>query len=178
MPLLAISIVLWSLASLAAAFAGSYWHLLLYRVALGAVTATAGPAIASLTGDYFPARERTRIYSFILGGEALGTAAGFMVSGTVAELISWRAAFVLLALPGFLLARTLWRTVPEPARGGQSWLAPGEEELSAAPATAPGEMPIAEPAAGRGARPGAGGGRAARNRRRPPARVDRRSADA
>src|SRR5205807_204481 len=69
MPILATSIVLWSIASLVAAFAGTYWHLLLARLALGAVTATAGPAIASLTGDYFPARERTRIYSFILGGE-------------------------------------------------------------------------------------------------------------
>ena len=130
MPLLAISIVLWSVASLFAAFASSYWNLLLARLALGAVTATAGPAIASLTGDYFPARERTRIYSFILGGEALGTAAGFIVSGSVAGLVSWRAAFVLLAIPGFFLARTLWRTVPEPARGGQSWLAPGEMELT------------------------------------------------
>jgi MFS family permease len=142
MPLLAISIVLWSTASLVAAFAGSYWHLLLARLALGAVTATAGPAIASLTGDYFPARERTRIYSFILGGEAIGTAAGFMISGTVASLISWRAAFILLAIPGFFLARTLWRTVPEPARGGQSWLEPGELELAEPPPDAPPVAPV------------------------------------
>jgi MFS family permease len=54
MPMLSISVVLWSLASLFGAFASSYWHLLLWRLALGAVTATAGPAIASLTGDYFP----------------------------------------------------------------------------------------------------------------------------
>lgn len=124
-PLLAASIILWSLASLFAAFSGSYSELLLARLALGAVTATAGPAIASLTGDYFAARERTRIYSFILAGEAIGTAAGFMVSGSLASLISWRAAFVLLAVPGFFLARSLWRTIPEPSRGGQSWLSPG-----------------------------------------------------
>lgn len=56
MPLLSISIILWSIASLVSAFAGSYSSLLLSRLALGAVTATAGPAIASLTGDYFPPR--------------------------------------------------------------------------------------------------------------------------
>jgi sugar phosphate permease len=96
------------------------------------VTATAGPAIASLTGDYFPARERGRVYAYILGGEIAGTAAGFIVSGTVASVISWRVAFVLLAFPGFFLARELWRTVPEPLRGGQSRLEPGVADLGEA----------------------------------------------
>jgi MFS family permease len=128
-PILAASIVLWSLASLWSAFADSYSTLLLTRLVLGAVTATAGPAIASLTGDYFPARERGRVYAYVLGGELAGTAVGFIVSGSVASLISWRAAFVLLAIPGFFLARTLYRTVPEPARGGQSHLAPGVLDL-------------------------------------------------
>jgi MFS family permease len=121
-PMLSISIVLWSVAELAGALAGSYSTLLLTRLALGVVTATAGPAIASLTGDYFPSHERGRVYAYILGGEIAGTAVGFIISGTVASLISWQAAFVLLALPGLFLARTLWRTVPEPRRGGQSRL--------------------------------------------------------
>jgi predicted MFS family arabinose efflux permease len=133
MPMLAISIVLWSVASLLSGLAGSYGGLLLTRLALGAVTATAGPAIASLTGDYFPAAERGRVYAYILGGEIAGTAAGFIISGTVASLISWRAAFILLALPGFFLARTLWRTVPEPLRGGQSRLQPGAVGFERAP---------------------------------------------
>src|SRR5579884_2701043 len=135
-PMLSVSIVLWSVASLASAFAGSYGDLLLTRLALGAVTATAGPAIASLTGDYFPARERGRVYSYILGGEIAGTAAGFIVSGTVASAISWRVAFVLLALPGFALARALWRTVPEPLRGGHSRLDVGVVDLDEALASA------------------------------------------
>jgi MFS family permease len=129
MPLLAGSIVLWSLASLFSAFAGSYSSLLLTRLALGAVAATAGPAIASLTGDYFPANERGRIYAYILAGEIAGSAVGFIICGSVASLIGWQAAFVLLAIPGFFLARELWRTVPEPLRGGQSYLEPGALDL-------------------------------------------------
>ena len=132
MPLLAFSIILWSLASLMSAFSGSYSGLLLTRLALGAVAATAGPAIASLTGDYFPARERGRVYAYILGGEVAGTAMGFIVSGSVASLIDWRVTFVLLAIPGFFLARELWRTVPEPLRGGQSRLEPGVLDLGQA----------------------------------------------
>ena len=136
MPMLCASIVLWSVASLFSAFAGSYGTLLLTRLALGAVAATAGPAIASLTGDYFPARERGQIYAYILGGEIAGTAVGFIVSSSVASLIDWRAAFVLLAIPGFFLARELWRTVPEPLRGGQSRLEPGVLDLHEAAAQA------------------------------------------
>jgi MFS family permease len=136
MPLLALSIMLWSIASLLSAFAGSYSSLLLTRLLLGAVAATAGPAIASLTGDYFPASERGRIWAYILGGEVAGTAVGFILSGSVASLIDWRAAFVVLALPGFFLARELWRTVPEPLRGGQSYLEPGALDLDLALAQA------------------------------------------
>jgi MFS family permease len=135
-PLLAVSIVLWSIASLLSAFAGSYSSLLLTRLLLGVVVATAGPAIASLTGDYFPAKERGKIYAYILGGEIAGTAFGFIVSSSVATAISWRAAFVLLAIPGFFLARELYRTVPEPLRGGQSHLEPGVEDLVEAAARA------------------------------------------
>ncbi len=131
-PLLAASIVLWSVTTLLGAFAHSYSALLLTRVGLGAVAATAGPAIASLTGDYFPSRERGRVYGYILSGELVGAAAGFLVSGTVASALSWRVAFVVLALPGLFLARALWRTVPEPRRGGQSRLEPGAQDLATA----------------------------------------------
>jgi MFS family permease len=135
-PMLAASIVLWSIASLLSAFAGSYSTLLLTRLLLGVVVATAGPAIASLTGDYFPAKERGKIYAYILGGEIGGSAFGFIICGSVAQAIDWRAAFVLLAIPGFFLARVLYRTVPEPLRGGQSHLEPGVEDLVEAAARA------------------------------------------
>jgi MFS family permease len=136
MPLLAISIVLWSVASLFSAFAGSFSGLLLTRLALGAVAASAGPAIASLTGDYFAAEERGKIWSYILVGEVAGTAFGFIVSGLVASLISWRVAFLVLAIPGFFLARELWIIVPEPLRGGQSHLQVGAVDLDEAVADA------------------------------------------
>jgi MFS family permease len=157
-PLLSISIVLWSIASMTSAFASSYSNLLLSRVFLGAVVASAGPAIASLTGDYFPARERGHIYAYILGGEIAGTAVGFIICGPLAS-ISWRLPFFILALPGFYLARELYRTVPEPLRGGQSRLDPGVIDLMAAAAAAKtraqaeAEAPAEEPAAAPGEAP-------------------------
>jgi MFS family permease len=152
MPILAISIILWSFASLFSAFAGGFSSLLLTRLLLGAVAASAGPAIASLTGDYFSADERGRIWSYILVGEAAGTAFGFIVSGFVASLIDWRAAFVVLSIPGFFLARELLRTVPEPLRGGQNHLEVGAVDLDLAVAQAAaradrGDVPAAQDSA-------------------------------
>src|SRR5207248_4539352 len=111
--LLSISVVFWSAATFAGGLAGSYSHLLLSRLALGAVAATAGPAIASLTGDYFPARERVKVYGYILSGEIAGSAVGFILSATIAGLLSWRWAFFAPARPGFWLARQRRTSLPD-----------------------------------------------------------------
>lgn len=91
--LLWISVLLWSAAMIVSGAATSYAMLLITRLALGAVVATAWPAVASLTGDLFPAAERGRIYGYILSGELIGAAFGFLVSGDVAAALSWRASF-------------------------------------------------------------------------------------
>ena len=119
---LSLAIVLWGTAMLWSATAGSFGKLLLARLALGVVTAAGGPMVASLVGDYFPGRERGRIYSFILTGELIGAGVGFAVTGDIAAL-SWRAAFLILAVPAFLLAYFVFR-LPEPVRGGQGALLP------------------------------------------------------
>src|SRR5262249_50702918 len=51
-------------------------------------------------------------------GELAGAGVGFTVTGDIAAL-SWRAAFISLALPAFLLAWLIFR-LPEPARGGMA----------------------------------------------------------
>ena len=119
---LSFSIVLWGAAMLWSATASSFGQLLLARLALGVVTASAGPAVASLVGDYFAAGERGRIYSYISAGELAGAGLGFAVTGDIAAL-SWRAAFVVLALPAFLIAWMVFR-LREPVRGGSDLLLP------------------------------------------------------
>ncbi|SRR5579884_2084571 len=127
--LLSGSIVLWSAAMVAGALAPSFLFLVLTRVALGGVTATSGPTIASLIGDFFPPRERAKIWGLILTGELLGAGIGVVVSGDLANALSWRYGFGWLAVPGFALALGIWRLLVEPARGGQSRLEPGAQEL-------------------------------------------------
>jgi predicted MFS family arabinose efflux permease len=127
--LLGGSIVIWAVATVASGAATSYLWLLLARVALGVVTATAGPAIASLTGDFFPAADRARMYGLILGGELAGSGMGFLISGDLSSVTTWRAAFWWLAVPSLALAWVVWR-LPEPARDGTSRIPAGATEVS------------------------------------------------
>jgi MFS family permease len=117
---LAAAIVVWGGAMIWSATVGTFGELLVTRLLLGGVTAAAGPLVASLVGDYFAASERGRIYGYILAGELAGAGVGFAVTGDIAAL-SWRAAFVVLALPAFALAWLIFR-LPEPVRGGRHTL--------------------------------------------------------
>ncbi|HEX4862569.1 MAG TPA: MFS transporter, partial [Acidimicrobiales bacterium] len=114
---LGVTIVAWGVAMVWSATASTFSDLLTARLFLGIGTAAAGPIVASLVGDYFSGEERGRIYSYILTGELAGAGVGFAVTGDIAAL-SWRAAFVILAVPAIYLAWRVFR-LPEPARGNQ-----------------------------------------------------------
>jgi predicted MFS family arabinose efflux permease len=124
--LLTIAVALWAAAMVVGALAQSYDWLLFSRLGLGAVTAAVGPAIASLTGDFFPARERARMYGYIISGELIGSGVGFALAGVVSGVASWRWAFAILALLAAVLALTISRKLPEPNRGTQTRLDPRE----------------------------------------------------
>jgi MFS family permease len=128
---LGAAIVLWGGAMIWSATAATFGQLLLTRTLLGAVTAAAGPLVASLVGDYFGSAERGRIYGYILAGEVAGAGVGFAVTGDIAAL-SWRAAFVILALPAFALAWMIFR-LPEPVRGGREPLVAANAKTNVEP---------------------------------------------
>lgn len=136
---LAIAVLLWSGGMAATGLATSYLMVLVTRLALGAVTAAAGPIVASLVGDLFPAKERSRIYGMVLTGELVGGGAGLVLSAEISGFAGWRVPFFVLTAPSLVVAYSLRRWLPEPARGGQSWLRAGDEEIT--PAEAVGQNP-------------------------------------
>jgi MFS family permease len=146
--ILGIAIVIWGVAMIWGATAHSFDQLIFDRVWLGAVTAATAPTVASLVGDWIPGSERGKIYGYILTGELAGAGVGFAVTGDIAAL-SWRAAFVILALPAFFLAWLVFK-LPEPARGGQGVLAPepGYGQPGPDAATTQPETPVPEPQPG------------------------------
>ncbi len=58
---------------------------------------------------------------------------------------------LVLALPNAALAILLWRLLPEPARGGQSWLYPGDEEIKPAEEVEAAPAPVDQRVEQRGA---------------------------
>ncbi len=122
------AVVLWSVAMVVNGLSVSFSMLLASRLALGIVMAVGAPLVASLTGDWFPVAERARIYGFVLSGELAGAGIGFVLSGTIADALSWRWAFWALAALGLLLSLFV-HGAPEPARGGASRLSVGATSL-------------------------------------------------
>ena len=127
--LLAAAVVLWSGTLIVAGAASSFWMLLFSRLALGGLAAAAGPTIASLVGDYFPTHERGKFFAYILTGEIIGAGFGFIVSGEITAVLSWRWGFWILVLPGVALAWALLKLLPEPKRGGASRIPEGAEQV-------------------------------------------------
>ena len=89
--ILSWAVAFWSLGMVASGLAPSYTMLLLARVALGVLAAVCGPMVASLSGDLFPAQDRSRIYGMILTGELLGTGVGLVIAAELGAVAGWRA---------------------------------------------------------------------------------------
>ncbi|MBO0691737.1 MAG: MFS transporter [Acidimicrobiaceae bacterium] len=129
--ILAVAIMSWSLAMVATGSAVDFATLLGARLALGLMTAAAGPAVASLVGDMFPPGRRSRVYGYVLTGELVGAGFGLVVAGDLGATTTWRAGFYALALPSLLLAAAVHRFLPEPVRGSQAWLGGSDRESAA-----------------------------------------------
>lgn len=128
--LIAVAIVVWSIAALACGLADSYGELFVARVFVGIGEAVLTPAGFSLLADYFrPARLAlpVSVYtsaSFAGSGVALlagGYIIGLLGSGPVdlpliGTRADWQAAFIIGALPGFFVALLFYLTVREPQR--------------------------------------------------------------
>lgn len=156
--LLVAALLVWSVAMLISGLSVSYPMLLLSRLALGVGVSAASPAVTSMTGDFFRPGERGRIFGYVLAGELLGVAFGFLISGNLAAAFSWRVSFWVLGALGLLLTGVIWRYLPEPARGGQSCIPLGAEHV---PATGDTPADACRPRAGDGAKGAAAGSAAA-----------------
>jgi predicted MFS family arabinose efflux permease len=122
----------WVIAEGISGVATSFSFLLVTRAIIGALTAVAWPCVASLTGDFFPARDRAAIYGLIIAGELVGMGIGFFISGEASTLLNWHWSFYAMAVPPIALVWVIWRFLPEPQRGTQSWISEGEEDPNAA----------------------------------------------
>ncbi len=116
-PLIIVGATIWSLATLAAAFAHSYESLLVRRAVVGVGEATFGIFAPAVLADFYPDRERNRIFTVFYLAIPVGAALGYLAGGEMGSLWGWRAPFLICALPGLAVAALYMPLGREPERG-------------------------------------------------------------
>jgi predicted MFS family arabinose efflux permease len=116
--ILACTLIVWSLMTATCGLARSFGQLALARIGVGVGEAGCVPTSLSLLSDYFPPQRRGTAVAFFGLGNTLGITAGLSLGGWLGELVGWRSAFVIVGLPGLLLAGCIMLFMKEPPRTG------------------------------------------------------------
>lgn len=121
-------VAVWSVMTAMCGLAIGFYTLLLARICVGINEAGSSPASQSLIADYFAPKERATAMGIYSSGIYFGIMLGFLLGGWINEYMGWRMAFVVVGLPGILVAFVFWLTVREPRRG-QSEMVRDEGEM-------------------------------------------------
>lgn len=128
--IVAMGVALWSIATVACGFAGSFATMFAARIGVGVGEAALSPAAYSMLADQFEGKRLVRALSFyqsaIYLGPAIATLAGGVMLGHLSPLDTaigyfepWQLVFILVGLPGLAVA-LLVASLREPARRGAS----------------------------------------------------------
>src|SRR5256885_8865317 len=101
---IAFGVGLWSACTVLGAAVRRFWQLLSCRALVGVGEAGYGPAAQALIAEFFRGRRRAFALGIYSVGMAFGGVLGIWLGGVLAERHGWRAAFVVLGVPGFVLA--------------------------------------------------------------------------
>lgn len=115
--LLAACVTVWSLMTALTGYTKGYFDLLLARIGVGVGEAGGTPACNSIIADYFPADRRSMAMTVFALGAPIGAWLGSDIAGLVSTQHGWRAAFLVLGIPGIILALIIMVTIKEPVRG-------------------------------------------------------------
>jgi MFS family permease len=115
--IIAISMIVWSGFTVACGTAANYLMLSIYRFGVGVGEAGLAPPAHSLISDYFPRHRRAQALAAFSVGVPVGTMTGAIVGGWLTTHFSWRFAFVMVGLPGILVAIIIKLLMKEPPRG-------------------------------------------------------------
>lgn len=115
--IVALALVIWSVMTMFTSTAKGFGTLLIARVGVGIGEAGCSPPIHSLISDMYPEEERATALSTYALGIPIGAAIGTLLGGWIGEYFGWRMAFMVVGLPGIIVAIVVFFTVREPPRG-------------------------------------------------------------
>jgi MFS family permease len=135
--ILAYSIILWSVATMACGLATNFGWFFFFRALVGLGEAGLAPTALSVIADIFPPRQRGRALGGYFIGATMGTALSSVLPGLILKadvhlslpgfgaIEAWRTAFLLCGIIGPIIG-VLFLTTREPERRGVRW-AKGEQ---------------------------------------------------
>ncbi|RPH93849.1 MAG: MFS transporter [Lysobacterales bacterium] len=130
--IIVIGVALWSLATAACGLARNYAGLFLARMMVGVGEATLSPCAYSIIPDYFPRQAALKAVGLYTMGQSIGAGIAFLLGGQVVLMVTqasgvdwplvgtlkpWQMTFIVVGLPGLVLA-LLMLTIREPVRRG------------------------------------------------------------
>jgi len=129
--LLGIGVLVWSVATSLCGLGRTFTHLFLARVAVGVGESVVAPGTTSMVADMFMGKKLARAMASVSIGFVMGTGLAMIVGGGLAawlghdsithvpflgDLRAWQMVFLLLGIPGVLLAPVLIFFVADPPR--------------------------------------------------------------
>ena len=127
--LMSAGLAIWSAFTALSGFAKNFATLSVARVGVGVGEATASPSAYSLISDWFPKSMRATALAIYSSGLYIGGGVSLLIGGAIVErwnaaypvdaplgLAGWQAAFIIVGLPGLILALLVF-TLREPLRG-------------------------------------------------------------
>jgi MFS family permease len=115
--IIALALAFWSALTALQSVAIGFWTLAITRIFVGVGEAGCSPPAHSMIADMHSPERRARalaVYSF---GIPIGGALGLLIGGWMRALFGWREAFLVVGIPGVVLALIVLATLREPTRG-------------------------------------------------------------
>lgn len=129
--IVSLALFVWSGMTALSGLVQNYWQLLLARIGVGVGEAGGSPPSHSMISDMFPENQRASALGFYSTGVSIGILFGFLFGGWLNEFFGWRTAFMVVGIPGVLLALVVRFTLKEPARGQSEMREVSDERQSA-----------------------------------------------
>ncbi len=117
---LALGVLLWSVATLATGFVHGFTLLLLMRLVLGIGESVSYPSYSKIIAGHFSEFRRGRANSMISAGQACGPAFGTLLGGLLMARIGWRLFFITLGVASSFWVVPWLRSMPRAAAAVES----------------------------------------------------------
>jgi predicted MFS family arabinose efflux permease len=121
--ILAVCLAIWSGMTAVCGYAQNFIHLLLARIGVAVGEAGGSPPSHSMISDLFPAHQRATALGIYALGIPVGTMIGNLAGGWINEAFDWRTAFMVVGIPGIIMALVVRFTLREPPRGAMEKVA-------------------------------------------------------